>query len=261
MITMLSVPDSAIPFGLDNGPGGPHTSRTIMLAELELLLAACPASATYEQYKTAILVQNVLLKRTEATRRESLRRLRELYGLSREIVVFRALRDLWDGATTEQPLLAILAALARDPLLRASAAPILTAQPGESITADKISAAVEQQLPNRLNLMTLANIGRHGASSWTQSGHLQGRMHKTRTVAVCGPVATTYALLLGYLCGARGAALFETFWALSTDAPVQNLHDHAFAASRLGWLEYRHAGTVTDIQFAYLVRDLEQTSE
>jgi hypothetical protein len=258
---MISVPESALRFGFDNGPGGPHTSRTIMLAELQLLLAACPALTTYEQYRTAILEQNVLLKRTEATRRESLRRLRELYGLSSELVVFRALRDLWDEAAAEQPLLAMLAALSRDPLLRASAGPILAAQSGDSVTADMISTAVERQFPGRLSPMTRANIGRHAASSWAQSGHLQGRMHKTRAVAVCGLAATTYALLLGYLCGARGEALFETFWAQITNAPAQRLHDCAFAASRLGWLEYRHAGTVTDVRFSHLLRNEDQTGE
>jgi hypothetical protein len=258
---MIVIPESALPFGFDNGPGGAHTSRTMMLAELRLLLAACPSSATYRQYRAAILEQNVLLKRTEATRRESLRRLRELYGLNSETVVFRALRDLWDGAPAEQPLLALLAALSRDPLLRVSARPILAAQPGDSVTADMISEAVEQRLPGRLNPMTLASIGRHAASSWAQSGHLQGRRHKVRVTAACGPAAAAYALLLGHLCGARGAALFGTFWARITDAPAARLHEHAFAASRLGWLEYRHAGDVTDVQFSYLLRDGERTGE
>jgi hypothetical protein len=76
-----------------------------------------------------------------------------------------------------------------------------------------------------------------------------------RAAAACGPAATAYALLLGYLCNARGAALFETYWARITDAPMARLHEQAFAASRLGWLEYRHAGDVTDVRFAYLLRE------
>lgn len=258
---MISAPESALPFGFDNGPGGPHTSRTIMLAELRLLLAACPPSTTYQQYSAAILEHNVLLKRTDATRRESLRRLRELYGLSDAIVVFRALRDLWDDAPAEQPLLALLAALARDPLLRISAQPILATRPGDSVTAGMISEVVDHQLAGRLNPMTLANIGRHAASSWAQSGHLLGRTHKIRAIAKCGPASTAFALLLGYLCTVRGAALFETFWARTTDMPLLELHESAFAASRLGWLEYRHAGAITDVQFSYLLRDKDSNGE
>jgi len=258
---MITVPETALRFGFDNGPGGPHASRTMMLAELRLLLAACPPAAMYEQYGAAILEQNVLLKRTETTRRESVRRLRELYGLSRSRVVFRALRDLWDEAPAEQPLLALLAALARDPLLRATAAPILAAQPGAPVTAAMLAEAVGQQLPDRLNPTTRASISRHTAATWTQAGHLQGRTAKVRAVAACGPAAAAYALLLGYLCNARGAALFETFWARITDAPMARLHEQAFAASRLGWLEYRHAGDVTDVQFAYLLRAEESADE
>lgn len=256
---MLSVPDSALRFGFDNGPGGPHASRTLMLAELRLLLAACPSSAAYPEYGAAILEHNVLLKRTQATRRESLRRLRELYGLNRSLVLFRAMRDLWDQASAEQPLLALLAALARDPLLRASAGPIMAAQPGDPVTPAMLAEAVAQQFPNRLNPTTLASISRHAAATWTQAGHLQGRSRKVRAVAACGPGAAAYALLLGFLCGERGGALFDTFWARSTDASLIQLHDHAFTASRLGWLDYRHAGDVTEIRFSYLLRTEEAT--
>ena len=232
-----------------------------MLSELRLLLAACPASATYEQYSEAIVERNVLLKRTEATRRESLRRLRELYGLNKGLAVFRALRDLWETAPAEQPLLALLAALARDPLLRASAKPIILAQPGNPISADMISEAVQRQLPGRFNPMTLASIGRHAASSWTQSGHLRGRANKVRAKAAAGPAGTAYALLLGYLCGARGESLFDTFWTQVTDAPASLLHERAFAASRSGYLEYRHAGDMTEVRFSYLLRQEEPQGE
>jgi hypothetical protein len=252
---MIEVPAAALPSGFDNGPGGPHTSRTIMLAELGALFGSCPPAVGYPDYAEAVVGRNVLLKRTETTRRESLRRLRELYGLSRDLVVFRALRDLWDEAPAEQPLLALLAALARDPLLRAAAGPVLNASPGDSVSARLLSASVQEQLPDRLNTMTLANIGRHAASSWTQSGHLRGRSNKTRARAASGPAATAYALLLGYLCGSRGEALFETFWARATDASQSRLHDDAFAGSRAGYLEYRHAGGVTQVRFSHLLRE------
>jgi len=252
---MITIPEYAVNFGFDNGPGGPHTSRTIMLAELRLLFAAYLPSTPYQQYAAGIIDQNILLKRTDATRRESLRRLRELYALSPTVIVFRALRDLWEANPAEQPLLAILAALARDPLLRASAKPIYETPPGGPVTASMISAAVDAQLAGRLNAMTLANIGRHAASSWAQSGHLSGRTNKTRAAALCGPASTAYALLLGYLCGARGEALFKTFWSSLTDAANARLHEHAIAAARLGWLEYRSAGAVTDVGFSYLLRD------
>ncbi len=78
-----------------------------------------PDEASYD-YVRAIIEENVLGKRTMATRRESLRRLSELYALNPGLSPFRALRDLWQANPEAQPLLAFLCASARDPILRAS---------------------------------------------------------------------------------------------------------------------------------------------
>ena len=225
-----------------------------MLRELTLLLAACSPNSEFADYESAIMGDNVLLKKTDATRRESVRRLRELYSLDRELVLFRSLRDLWDYDHQAQPMLALLSATARDPLLRATVPVVLQAAPGELVTAHMISETVGKAFPSRVNRTTLASIGRHTASSWTQSGHLQGRTNKVRVKAQCHPTSVAYALLLGYLCGSRGAALFQTPWAQLLDAPPHTLHEQAFLASQRGWLEYRHAGTVTEIGFSYLLR-------
>ena len=68
----------------------------MMLADLRLLLAACPQSTSLEEYKSAIVDENVLLKKTVATRKASFKWMRELYAIDRKILLFRALRDLWD---------------------------------------------------------------------------------------------------------------------------------------------------------------------
>ena len=46
----------------DTESGGTHTSRTIMLRELRLLLAACPPDATPDVLAEAVLQENVLAK-------------------------------------------------------------------------------------------------------------------------------------------------------------------------------------------------------
>lgn len=252
---MLSIPNSATEYGFVSEGLGAHSSRTMMLAELRLLLEVCPPECKTADYRTAVLDDNVLLKKTETTRRKSLRYLRELYGLDPSMHLFRALRDLWDQEVAAQPMLALLCALARDPSLRSTAAVILEASPGTIVTSQMLAEAAEKQYRGRLNKTTLANIGRHAASSWTQSGHLRGRSHKVRVQAQSHPTSVAYALLLGYFCGARGEALFQTPWALLLDAPPHILHEQAFRASKQGWLEYRQAGGVTDVGFAYLLRE------
>lgn len=245
---------SCLTYGFVNPPGGTHTSRTMMLAELRLLLAACPADATFADYSAAILDDNALRKETQSNRHRSLRSQRELYALDTDVTLFRILRELWDTDVAAQPLLALLCAVARDPLLRASAEAVLVAQPGTPMDAAMLAGAVASTYHN-YNQAVLDKIGRNIASSWTQSGHLRGRSAKRRGSAQATPVSTAYALCLGYLCGARGESLFSTLWARLLDVPRHQLEDLTIAASRQGWLEYRHSGMVVDMTFHHLLRE------
>jgi hypothetical protein len=250
----IEIPASALQYGFVNDPIGTHGSRTIMLTELQSLLQACPAGTTYEAFRQAIVDENVLLKKTVSTRKESFRRLRELYGLDETVLLFRALRDLWPIDAHARPMLALLCATARDVILRSTATLILATSWGESITPQMLEKAAEEGFPQRYNPTMLANIGRHAASSWQQSGHLHGHLRKVRQQALSQAPSTAYALFLGHLCGARGDALFDTFWAQLLDTPVHLLREQAFLASKLGLLEYRHAGAVTEITFHHLLR-------
>ena len=69
--------------------GGAHISRTMMLAELSAVLANVPQGSSAADYREAILERNVLSKTTDSTRRESLRRLREL-GVSIAVGLHRS---------------------------------------------------------------------------------------------------------------------------------------------------------------------------
>lgn len=94
---MYRVPESALAYGFANDPVGTHGSRTIMLDELRLLLAACPHCGDLKSYRRVVVQDNALLKKTLSTRRESFRRLRELYALRPDVILFRAMRALWGG--------------------------------------------------------------------------------------------------------------------------------------------------------------------
>ena len=250
------VSNAALAAGFNNDPVGTHGSRTIMLAELRQLLHACPNAGAIDDYRRAIVDDNALGKQTVTTRKESLRRLRELYALSPSIILFRALHDLWNIDVEAQPMLALLCAAARDSILRATADAILAVEPGASVTPQQIADATANAFPDRYGPTMLANIGRHAASSWQQSGHLTSGKPKQRIQAHSSPTATTYALLLAYLCGDRGDGLFTSFWARLLDAPVYRLRDQAAAAARLGYLDYRSGGGVTEIDFGYLLRNM-----
>jgi hypothetical protein len=85
---------------------GPHTSKTLMLQELEALLAAVPSNAPAKAYRAAILEESVLGKRTLSTRKETTSRLSALHGLDPTKSLFRVLRRLWVVAPTACPQLA-----------------------------------------------------------------------------------------------------------------------------------------------------------
>jgi hypothetical protein len=250
----LQIPALSNEYGFINESVGAHSSRTMMLAEIRLLLTACPQSSSLEEYRSAIIDENVLLKKTVATRKVSFRLMRVLYGLDRKILLFRALRDLWDEDTQAQPLLALLSAVARDLILKSTAESILSIPIGETITPTMLAEAVNTSFPSRYNPKTLASIGRNAISSWQQAGLLGGKLHKVRVRAQCRPTSEAYALLLAYLSDARGDALFRTLWCRLLDAPLHVLHEQALAASQRGWIEYRHMGDVTEVGFRHLLR-------
>jgi len=121
-------------FGLKFSDGGAHISRTMMLAELSDALASVPVGSTPEDYRAAVLGRNVLAKTTDSTRKKTLRHMRELYALDEAVPVFSLLRVLEATDKGESlPLLALQVAWARDPLLRATTAPVLQAVPGERV--------------------------------------------------------------------------------------------------------------------------------
>ena len=247
-VTRLS-PKQASLWGFRSGDRGTHTSRTIMLDELTLLLGAVPAEASRREYVDAVTRDNCLGKRTAATRRISLQRLTELYGLDGRLPLFRALRDLWGRFEASRPLLSLLLALARDPLLRATARAVVATPAGHEFgrqaMKDDLSAAVE----HRLNDATLDKVVRNASSSWTQSGHLKGRSRKTRQRVEASPAVAAYALLFALATGRRGRLLFEAPWVAVLDSAPGALLDLAIDASRFGLLEVKHSGQIIDVSF------------
>ncbi len=241
---------------MSNEPAGTHTSRTIMLDELRALLAGCARDAAYEDYAAAVVVTNVLGKSTLATRKKSLRHLRELYSLRADVPVFAGLRSLWWDDAVSRPLLAVLCAATRDPLLRATADVVLDAPVGTRLGAGDLANDIDEAFLHRFAAGVRARIGRNVASSWTQSGHLGGRTNKIRMQARATPAAAAYALYLGHLADETGSALFRTLWARLLDVPEGSVRDLAAGASRLGWITYRSAAAMTEVTF----RHLESTS-
>ena len=248
----------AAAWGFRSGERGTHTSRTIMLDELSNLLNAAPGQATRDDYAVAVMAENCLGKRTVATRKLSFQRLSELYGLNARFILFRVLRDLWSRHPGSQPLLGLLLALARDPLLRATASAVIQTPSGHEFGRQAMKDALLDAVDDRLNEATLDKVVRNASSSWTQSGHLRGRGRKSRQSIEPTPAATTYALLLGFAVGRRGPMLFETAWTAILDVGPDQLIDLAVEARQLGLLDLKQSGSMIDVSFPTLLTARER---
>lgn len=239
-------------FGLKFSAGGPHISRTMMLAELEAVLAAVPVGSGAADYREAIIDRNVLGKNTDSTRKESLRRLRELYALDGNKPIFGLLRKLHAIDPASLPLLALQVTWARDPLFRATALPILEARDGECVETTSLATALEATFPDQYSELSRNQTARHAASSWTQSGHLTGRTNKTRRRITPTAVAVTMALFLGDIAGYHGAALFSNPWCALLDLNADRARAMAQEAHRAGLLNLRAVGEVVEMSFPLL---------
>ena len=144
-------------------------------------------------------------------------------------------------------------ALARDPLLRASAAAVLRTPFGDELARQPLKNDLSKVAGARLNPDTLDKVVRNASSSWTQSGHLRGRGRKTRQRVRATPAATAYALLLGFGAGSRGRLLFETPWCSILDATAGELLELAVAAKGLGLLDLKQSGSIVDVSFAAML--------
>ena len=229
--------------------GGTHISRTMMLQEIGMLLRASAPETSAVAYANAVVVGNVLGKATESTRKKSLRHLRELYGLAPELPIFRVFRQFRDVDVAAEPLLALLCAWTRDPLLRATTPPVFSAAPGEPVSSFALADAVADGFPDRYSLLNQRKIGRNAAATWTQSGHLHGHTKKVRARVDARPAAVAFALWLGSVAGFAGEALLTSPWCRLLDLTAEQARNRAGEAHRHGLLNLRAAGSVVEITF------------
>ncbi len=233
--------------GFRFGAKGTHTSRTMMLAELSATFAAVSEGAVREQYSVEIIEGNCLGKATNATRRLTHQRLSELYALDLGVPIFRVLRRLWAVEDAGRPLLALHCAVARDPLLAATVAPVLSMRIGNDLQRVTIAAALRDVVDDRLSDATLNKVVRNVSSSWAQSGHLVGRTFKKRALVHPTPATVVFGLYLGYAAGFRGMQLFSTGWLSLLDCTPARARDMAVEAKRIGLIDLRISGEVIDL--------------
>ncbi|WP_331457508.1 hypothetical protein [Desulfosarcina ovata] len=245
-------------FGFRQDRGGPHLARTIMLKELTLLLSAVDAPDVDKRlYMKAITEDNCLNKRSDRTRKISARHLAHLYGLDPEITLFRCFSYFWSRDNDGQPLLALLFATARDSILKSTGPFIQSYATGQSVTREALEDFIDNLETGRFSPATLKSTAQNIRSSWTQSGHLQGKVKKIRKAAKATPGSVSFAVLLGYLLGFRGESLYKTEYAKLLDCSLEESIELSVEASRKGWIVLKRLGSVIEVMFPNLLSKQE----
>lgn len=255
---LLILPERAVRFGCSNTLSGVSTSRTFMSKEMSLLLDATLPQASIDIYRQAIVDENVLNKASMQTRGKTFRFLRDRYGLDLSIPLFRCLRVLCDAEPGSRPQLAMLAAVARDPLLRSTVPVVLDTPVGSPLGSADLARAMSSAFPSQFTEKTLASSSENAMATWIQSGLFRkGQRQHLRQAVAASPASTTLSLLLGEVSGAIGAALLTTPWTALIGGTPEVLLSHARDASLHDWLELRNAGGVVEVTFRHLAPELD----
>ena len=109
--------------------------------------------------------------------------------------ISKTLFALWPLEPEARPMLALLCALARDPLLRDSASAIFEAPVGEPVKWPKIAEVFDTIHRGRFSEKMVRSLSQNCASTWTQSGHLVGTMKKLRARISPTPNVAAFAAL------------------------------------------------------------------
>lgn len=245
-------------FGFSFERGGAHSSRTMMLEELGSLLSYVNRpEAGKADYLRVIDEENCLGKRSRKTRILTYRHLVDLYSLDYSTLLFRSLLYFWNRDPSGRPLLALLCAFARDSILSSTAEFVLKFPEGSVIRREAMEEWINSKDPGRFSEATLKSTAQNVNATWTKSGHLEGHVKKIRTRAKPTAGSVSYALLLGYLTGERGQALFQTEFAKLLDCSFEKTIELAEEASRKGWVVFKRIGDVIEVLFPNLINQEE----
>lgn len=235
--------------GFRFGANGSHAARTMMLDELQVLLAAVPQEAPESDYACQVKELNALGKPTKKARELAYRHLVTLYGLDPKLPLFRMFRRLWAADTMAQPVLALVLAIARDPLLAGTQDFILSKNEGQHVSREDLETVLSTSYPDRFSPASLKSFAQNINGTWTSAGYLLGRHRKTRLQPVTTPANVAMCLFMGHLQGMTGQRLFTSSWCKLLPESEQDLEGLANAAYHRGLIIFLNAGGVKEVRF------------
>jgi hypothetical protein len=108
--------------------------------------------------------------------------------------------------------------------------------------------ALARAVHDRLNESTLNKVVRNAASSWSQSGHLEGRTFKFRRAVRATPSSVSFALYLAHVAGFSTEESLGSGWVRVLDCNSSAALELATAAKRLGLIDLRISGDIVELR-------------
>ncbi len=252
----MIIPSKAL--GFSNNKFGGHSSRSMMLNEMRMLVSSLPLTVSIHDFAKAIVDENILEKPTLSSRRKSLSHLVELYGLDQSKALFRVFWDFAHSDTDSLPQLCVVCAYARDPQLRYSFEFVRNLRQGEVLSRIDMEQHLENGFPNRFSPAMKKSMAQNVNTSWTFSGHLEGKVKKIRQVPEPRPVSAAYAMFVGYLTGLRSLSLLDSAYASLVSSSRSQLQAALSLASAKGLLSLKQAAGIVEFDFSSLLTPKEQ---
>lgn len=228
-----------------------HVARTLMLTDLERVLAAATFPLDPEGSRASVVDENLLGKPTPRTRAASWQRLTRLYGWSEPAFQASGFQEFWNEAEASRPQLALVQALTRDPLLLESAPFIAGLDADQEVTWPALATYLKAKGAS-YSEKTLRSAAQNLLSSWAQAGWLRGAARKRRAEVFLSPEAAALLLRHAYLRGDRGAGLYHSAEANALGLQPERLDALAAQAGQRSLLSYKRIGDVLDISFPTL---------
>ena len=232
--------------------------RSMMYLEMRALVRSMPITVTKADFAKAIIDENILEKPTLSSRKESISRLTQLYGMDSAKTLFRVLWELGHADIVSLPQLCLVCAYARDPQLRHSFELIRNLRLGELLIRSAMEEHLEKGFPARFSKATKASMARNVNTTWSFSGHLIGKVKKTRCLPEPRPSSAAYAMLVGYLTGLRGERLLDSAYAALVASNRSQLQSALSLASAKGLLSLKQAAGIVEFDFSNLLTAAEQ---
>lgn len=232
-------------------------ARASMFGDLRILLAAMPADAPRAAYRSAVIEENVLSRRTRAAREKTWKELAARYGIDEASPLFRAYRGEYDRAAsgTDRSLTTYLLFALRDSLVRdlgtAWLYDYLRSAPAELRSGDVLAfiSAREATHPEvgGWSASSRDNIASHYLSALKEFGLARGAQRKVSVRPSPGAAPVRFLLRALMLSGASNVAAVQStlfrLLGLSLDETVSLL----FRLNADGSLRCRIQGDVVEL--------------